>query len=72
MLLSSVILLAWAKRAEVQRVQAGVISSLHESRNFDAITHKDNRLRDKNMQVTQTSPEKDANTAEKSINKDNA
>ena len=39
--------LAWTNRVEGQRVQTVVISSLHESRNYDAITHKENRLRDK-------------------------
>ena len=39
--------LAWANRVEAQRTQTVVISSLHKSKkNFDAITHKDNRLRD--------------------------
>ena len=46
--------LAWAKRVEAQRVQTVVISNPHESRNFDAIMHKENRIRDKNMQVTQS------------------
>ena len=38
---------AWAKRVEAQRVQTVVISSLHESKNFDAITHKEIRQRNK-------------------------
>ena len=45
------------KRVEAQRVQTVVISSLWESRNCDAIAHKDNKHRDKNMQATQTLPE---------------
>ena len=39
--------LAQAKEVVVQRAQTAVISSLHKSKNFDAITHKENRLRDK-------------------------
>ena len=36
--------LAWARSVEAKRVQTAVINSLHESRNFDAITHKENRV----------------------------
>ena len=39
--------LAWLKKVETQRVQTGVISSLCESRNFEAITHKEVRLGNK-------------------------
>ena len=59
--------LAWANRVEAQRVKTVMISSLCELRSFDGITHKENRLRDKNMQVTQTSPEEDASTVDNSI-----
>ena len=34
-----VTVLAWAKRVEAQNIQTAVISSLCESRNFDASTH---------------------------------
>ena len=37
--------LAWGKRKQTQRAQTAVISSLYEMKNFDAIIHKDNRLR---------------------------
>ena len=40
----SEIILAWANRVQAQRVQTAVISSLCESRNFDVIIHKENRL----------------------------
>ena len=39
--------LAWGKRVEAQRVQKVVINSLCQSRNLDAITHKENWLRGK-------------------------
>ena len=38
------IVIAWAKWVEAQRVQTAVISSICKSGNFDAITHKENRL----------------------------
>ena len=44
-----------------------------KQKNFDAIIHNENRLRNKkNMQVIQSSPEKDASTVDKSINQDDA
>ena len=63
--------LAWAKIVDVQRAQTVVISILCELKNFYAIRHKQNRPRDKNMQVTQSSPES-VSTADKSINQDDA
>ena len=43
--------LVWANKVEAQRAQTVVINSLHESKNFETITHKENRF-NKNMQVT--------------------
>ena len=39
--------LAWAKRVEAERIKATVISSLHKSRNIDAITYTEHKLREK-------------------------
>ena len=64
--------LAWAKRVEVQRVQTVVISSLCKLRNFDAISHKQNSLWAKSMQVTQSAQKRDSSTEDKSINQDDA
>ena len=52
MLLSPMkLFLDWV-RVEAQRAQTVVITNLHELKNFDAITHKENRLRDKNASNT--------------------
>ena len=64
--------LAWAIRVGTERVQTAVISSFCKSRNFDAITHKENRLGTNSMQVTQSSPKGDKSTGDKSINQDDA
>ena len=65
--------LAWAKRVEAQRAQTAVISRLHELKNFDTITHKENKTQgQKHASHTKITRERDANTADKSINKDDA
>ena len=58
------------KKVEAQRVQTVVISSLHESRNFDAIMHKENRLRNKKHASNTVITTKDGSTADKNINQD--
>ena len=61
--------LAWTKRVDAQRDQTAEISSLHELKNFDAVTHKDNGHRDI-KHASNTITRKNANTADKSINQD--
>ena len=41
-------MLTWAKRVDPQGAQTVVISSLHETKSFDAIVQKDVRHTDKN------------------------
>ena len=64
--------LAWAKRVEEQRAQKVVISSLQESKTFIHSHMKKIDSGMKSMQATQTLPEKDGNTVDKSINQDDS
>ena len=72
-IIPSEIALVCIKRVEAQRAQTVVISSLHDLKiSFMQSYIKKIVSGTRNMQVTQSSPEKDASMIDKNINQDNA